>query len=92
MKNKKDIRKQVQKELPEFADEVNSLSVADINNRISKLAQDLNELKETEEADEYYQDLKEKIKAARSVYSDSKKIFSLKTKYLIDELKSKGGL
>lgn len=81
-----------QKELPEFCDEVAGLSVDQLNARLAQNAKDYSEVNKVKEADQGLSDAREAAKLANAPYVDAKKSLRLKSEYLIQLIKDKGGL
>lgn len=89
MKIKKDIRKLVRKEMPEFVDEVNSLTSENIMARLTALAQNAEDVQQSKEDDTELQDAKNAIQCILEPYRDATKHIKLKTKYLLLLLKDR---
>ena len=92
MKPKKNIEEVMVKENPEFVSEVASLSTEELDARIAQLAKDLEAVDEAKEADEALKDLRDQVSIASAPYNESKKALKLKTKYLIQLMKSRGSV
>lgn len=89
MKQSKLSKKQkIEKELPEFVAEVAGLSVQDLDARLAQLAKDIQQVKDSRDADEDLQSLRDQVKLASAPYSDAKKVLQQKTSYIIELLKS----
>ena len=73
----------------EFASEVSSLSVANLEARITRMQKDLDESEEHKENNESLRQAKDEVKELSGPYSDVKKAIKLKTKYIIEILKEK---
>jgi hypothetical protein len=85
---KKNIREFVQKELPDFVNEVSGLSSQDLDARLAQLAKDIQAVDDAKDADEELQSLSDSLKVARGPYQDAKKVLRKKTSYIIDLLKN----
>lgn len=81
----------VEKELPEFVNEVAGLSVDDLNGRLSQLAKDFEAVEEAKEADEALQEARNTAKELGAPYRDGKKAIRLKSGYIVALIKEKGG-
>jgi hypothetical protein len=89
-RTKKSVTKQVQENYPEFADEVNGLSIDQLNNKLASLAKGLEESESTKENDEDLERAHSLASELGAPYRDVKKAVNLKTKYVIGLLKDKG--
>ena len=87
---KKSNRESVQEEYPEFANEVDALSVDQLNNRLATLAKYLEESETAKENDEALEEAKTASSELAAPYRDAKKAIRAKTKYVIATLKEKG--
>ncbi len=87
---KKSVEQKVKEELPEFAQEVETLSTAQINTRLSTLAKDAEAVQDAKEEDEELDDAKATARGLAAPYNDAKKVLRLKTRYLIKTLKDRG--
>lgn len=81
----------VQKALPHFADEVNGLKVEELNSRLVQLAKDMSATDDAKEADEGLQAAKESAKELGAPYREAKRDIRLKTTYIVELIKEKGG-
>lgn len=90
-KNKKDIRVTVQKLFPEFPEVVDSLSVDDLEKRLSQYAKEAENVQDAKEADEALEEAKNQVSEYSAPYSDAKKAIRLKMRYLIALIGDKGG-
>lgn len=81
----------VVKELPEFVEEVASLSVEQLNDRLAQFAKDSEAVDDAKEADEALAEAREVAAQLAAPYADSKKVLKLKTRYIIGLIKDKGG-
>lgn len=80
---KKNIRDQVQEQLPDFAEECNALTADQINTRLAGLAQSTQEVEDAKEADEELEQAQAKASELGAPYRDSLKTIKLKTRYLL---------
>lgn len=80
----------IQKEYPDFADEVEKLDSAGLKARIVQLQQALDESEAHKEANEALRDARAAVNELAGPYRDVKKAVRLKTQYLIELLKNKG--
>jgi hypothetical protein len=88
---KLDINLKVQKKFPEFANEVNGLSVDDLSARISRLAQADADNSEARENDNELAEASARHSELKAPYEDAKKAIKLKSRYLRNLIKEKGG-
>jgi len=79
------------KEFPEFVNEVDRLDVQALKNRIAGFAKALSESEEAKQNDEALQTAKAELKELGAPYRDVKKDVASKTKYLLQQIESKGG-
>lgn len=75
----------------EFKEEVDRLSVSQLNERITKMQKQLQESEEHKEQNVALQNAKAEVKELSGPYNDVKKAVSVKTKYIIALIKEKGG-
>lgn len=87
---KKSVTEQVQENYPEFADEVNTLSTEQMNDRLATFAKHREEVQDTKDADEGLQEAREKAKELAAPYIDAQKAIRLKSKFIIGILKDRG--
>lgn len=85
------IEKKVQEELPEFFNEVNSLSADHLDSRLATLAKDAESVREAKAGDEELKSAQENSRNLGAPYRDALKTIALKSKYLIRVLKDRGG-
>jgi len=90
-KGKKDIRVQVQKEMPEFTEVIDTLSVDDLEKRLSTYAKESESVDDAKAADEGLELAKDQVKEYSAPYSDAKKAIKLKMRYIIAMIGDKGG-
>lgn len=88
---KKSVQEIVQKEMPEFAEEVAGLSVEDLNGRLAQFAKDFEATEDAKDADEELVQAQEKSTAMAAPYRDAKKAIKLKSRYVIALIQEKGG-
>ena len=88
---KKSTKEKVQKEYPEFASEVDSLQLADLEKKISTYAKEEEKVAQAREEDSELNALSEQKAELEGPYRDAKKAIRLKIKYLIELVKDKGG-
>ena len=88
---KKDKKTQVQEVYPEFVDAVMGLSVEDLNKQILLYAKERENVREAKEKDDGLRDLTEAKKLAEGPYRDTNKAINLKTSFLFELIKEKGG-
>lgn len=89
-KVKKSVQEKVQGEFPEFADEVASLGIDELNTKLASLAKGLEESEQAKESDEELAKTRELATELAAPYKDIKKAVNLKTKYVISLLRDKG--
>lgn len=87
----KSVKEKVQKEMPEFASEIDSSSVAQLEARLSGLAKAFEETDEAQKADEELSSTQTLVSELKGPYTDAKKAIRLKTKYVISAIRDKGG-
>jgi hypothetical protein len=88
---KKSVRSQVEKNYPEFATEVASDSVEQLNNRLASLAKELEKSERFKEEEDRELIKAKALKAElEGPYRDVKKAIQLKSKYVIALLRDKG--
>lgn len=85
MKNK--LIEKIQKEFPEFVNEVSGLDLGALNSRVAQLAQAGQENEDAKEADEALQKAREASLQLGAPYRDANKVIKLKTKYLLHLVK-----
>lgn len=88
---KLDITLKVQKKFPEFVAEVNGLSVEDLSARISRLAQANADNAEARENDDELAEASARHSELKAPYEDAKKAIQLKSRYIRNLIKEKGG-
>lgn len=88
---KKTVKETVQKDYPEFASEVDSLQLADLEKKISTYAKESEKVAKAREDDTELNDICEQKAFLEGPYKDAKKAIRLKIRYLIELVKDKGG-
>lgn len=81
----------VQKEFPEFTDEVARLDVQALKNRIATYARELSESEEAKENDEALKNAQSEVKEMNAPYREVKGAVAKKTRYLLSLIREKGG-
>jgi hypothetical protein len=79
----------VEKELPEFVDEIRGLTQDQLNTRLANLTKEYCEVELAEDNDEEYQGAKDSASELGAPYRDAKKVLNLKTAYIFNTLKEK---
>ena len=90
-KGKKSLRDLMNEEHEAFAHEVERLSVADLDRRLNGLAKAGEEIDEAKETNEGLKDAREELNKVAGPFRDAKKANKLKTKYVIQLIKERGG-
>lgn len=75
----------------EFKEEVDALSVKSLEDRITRMQKDLDESREHKEANTALRHAKDEVAEISGPYSDVEKSVKVKTKYIIELIKEKGG-
>lgn len=88
---KKTINEIVEKEYPEFVEDVVGLTVDALKTRLSTYAIELDRSEQAEEADEALQAAKALVSELSGPYRDIKKALKLKRKYIVKLIGEKGG-
>jgi len=88
---KKSFTEKVQKELPEFASEVATLSVDNLNARLAVLAKANEENEQNQENDEDLETARAEASELAAPYKEAKKHLRLKTRYIVSLINEKGG-
>lgn len=83
-------KSKVQKQYPDFASEVESLSADNLRARIVDLQKGLQESNETEEVDEELGEARQTARNLSEPYRDVRKAVKAKTSYMLELLKDKG--
>lgn len=84
-------RMKVQKTLPHFVEEVSALTVEQLNGRLAKLAKDYTATEEAKDADEELQNTREAAKELGAPYREAKRDINLKSGYIVELIREKGG-
>jgi hypothetical protein len=90
MKEQQNLTTKIQKQMPEFFDEVASLDSDALEHRVVQLAKDLGDVEKAKEGDEALEQARETAKELNAPYNESRKAIRLKTSYLIQLLEEKG--
>lgn len=90
MKPSKTISQIVEAEYKEFSQEVYNLPPSDLKNRIAALQQSLSESEEHKASNEALNEARDQVSLLSGTYRDVKKAVKLKTKYILELLKSRG--
>lgn len=75
----------------EFKETVDRMSVKDLEGRITQMQKDLADSEEHRENNKVLKDAKDKVSELSGPYNDVKKAIKVKTKYIIELIKEKGG-
>lgn len=89
-KPKRSLEETVRKEMPEFAEEMQSLSVEELNARISVYAKDVEAVQDAVEADHELEKARENVNQLSAPYREAKKALRLKIRYIISMTKEQG--
>lgn len=81
----------VKKDLPEFVEDTERMSTAQMEDTIVRFTADLAEIAKSLEANLAYQTLKEQVKLIDSGVNASKTVINNKIKYLVIAIEEKGG-
>lgn len=90
-RKEKTLREIVDDKYEGFVDEVDRLSIPELEMRISRYQKSLQESEEHRENNEVLNKLKDEVSTLSGPYNDVKKAVKLKTKYIIELIKEKGG-
>ena len=85
------VQEKVQKDYPEFVSTVDGLSVQDLEGKLSSYAKEADKVLVARKEDEELTKTKALTKELSGPYSDALKAIALKTKYIIELIKEKGG-
>lgn len=88
---KKDVKLEVQKKYPDFAEAVDGLAVNDLENRLLNYAKERENVRAAKEADEKLEEVCSLKSELEGPYKDSQKAIDLKSRYIIALIKEKGG-
>lgn len=85
------LSEKVQKQFPGYCEEVTALSVEHLEARLVEMAKGLVDTQAAQEADEELQMIREKAKELGEPYRDAKKSIKLRSSYVIELIREKGG-
>ena len=88
---KKDVKMEVQKKYPDFAEAVEGLGVSDLEQRLLTYAKERENIAEAKDNDDKLQQTLGLKAELEGPYKDAAKAVNLKSKYLIALIKEKGG-
>ena len=88
---KKSLRDIIRDDHEAFFHEVERLSVADLDRRLNGLAKHAEEIDEAKENNPDLKEAREELNKIAGPFRDAKKTNKLKTKYVIQLIKEKGG-
>lgn len=88
---KKTLAEIVEKEYPDFVEDVQGLDAATLRSRLSTYAIELDRSEQAKEDDEAYQTAKALASELGAPYRDIEKALKLKRKYIVKLIKEKGG-
>jgi hypothetical protein len=88
---KQNDKAKIEKELPEFVSEVLGLSVENLDCRLASLSKQLEEVRQSMQDNEAILAAREELNLLSAPFKDAKKFIQLKTQYIIDLIKEKGG-
>lgn len=89
-RSKKSVRETVEKNYPEFAEELNGATTDQLNSRLATLAKGLEESEQAKEVDDELEKARLLASELSAPYRDVKKAVQLKSKYVIGLLRDKG--
>ena len=89
-RTKKSVRETVEKNYPEFAEELNGATTDQLNSRLATLAKGLEESEQAKEGDDELEKARLLASELAAPYRDVKKAVQLKSKYVIGLLRDKG--
>lgn len=90
-RQKKSFKEVVEKEYPEFVNDVVGLNLSDLESRISTYAKESEKVSEEKANNPTILDAKAELSLLLGPYKDTQKALRLKMKYLISLVKEKGG-
>lgn len=90
-KQKKPIKTVVQELYPDFAGDVDGLTVDALEKRLNMYAKRAEEIEEAKEQDEELEKTRDLLTELAAPYRDGKKEVRFKSRYLISLIKEKGG-
>jgi uncharacterized membrane protein YukC len=85
------LAKKLEKELPEFVSEVQSMSLEQMDTRLAREAKYMEEICDAMEDNEAIKEAADNLKELKGPYLDGKKMVKMKMKYLVNTIKEKGG-
>lgn len=85
------VKNKVEKNYPEFVNEVASMPLPSLEKRLSTYAKENEKVQTALEENEKINDTKELLSELKGPFTDAKKAIRLKTKYIIELIKEKGG-
>ena len=88
---KQTIQQKIDKKFPSFREEVERLSVADLETRLSNYAKAQAEHEEKKDGDEILEKLQEDVSERKALYAEPIKELRIKSKYMVTLIKEKGG-
>lgn len=88
---KKSTKEKVQKDYPEFVDEVQALTLDQLEKKIGVYAKEQEKAAKFKEEDKALTDAQELVKELAGPHRDIKKAITLKIRYLCELVKEKGG-
>lgn len=88
---KKSLEEKVQADYPEFVEEVQGLSVDQMETRLSNLAKNAEDVSDAKQNDEELKDARSKVSNLDAPYRDAKKAIRMKSRYIIKLIREKGG-
>lgn len=91
-KGPKSLLEKVDNEHPGFADEVSGLSVQQLEKRIADYQKSLEDSEQHKAANDVLQTAKAQVKELNAPYAEVRKAISLKTRFLVQLVREKGGV
>lgn len=85
------LKEKVQAEYPDFTSVVDTLSLAELEGRLSEHAKFAEQNEDAKEADEEFQSTKALATELGAPYRDAKKAIRMKSRYIIATIRDKGG-
>lgn len=89
MKAKKSLEAKLREEQPEFVNEVQGLSLEQLDQRLAELAKSSETVFEAKEADEDLRNARDDANGHAAPYNDALKMIRMKSKYLVSLTKDK---
>lgn len=90
-KQPKTLREKTEKEYPDFVKEVDGLNIQDMEKRISNYAKALEDSEQHKEDNTVLASAHAEVAELMGPYKDVKKAVKVKTRYLIQQIREKGG-